>query len=66
MMTDNLLDLRLELIRTNRMIRDELARARPDLMRVVDLRRHENACVDRLGKAIARLRSRRGPSAGPR
>ncbi len=57
MTQDVLLNLRLDLIRINRAIRRELARPRPDLTRIIDLRRLENACTDRLAKAAAAFRA---------
>lgn len=62
MTTQVLIDLRDDLMRINRSIRTELARPRPDLVKIIDLRRLENACTDRLAKAAAALRAaRRGP-----
>jgi hypothetical protein len=57
MNNDILLDLRRDLIRINRAIRKELARPRPDLLRIIDLRRLENACTDRLAKTMAAMRA---------
>lgn len=57
MTNEVLLDLRRDLIRINRAIRKELARPRPDLLRITDLRRLENACTDRLAKMAAAMRA---------
>ncbi len=56
MTNDILLELRRDLIRINRSIRKELARPRPDLLKIIDLRRLERACTERLGKATAAMR----------
>ncbi len=57
MTNEVLLDLRRDLIRINRAIRKELARPRPDLLKIIDLRRLEKACTDRLAKTAAAVRA---------
>jgi hypothetical protein len=66
MTNEVLLDLRRDLIRINMSIRKELARPRPDLLKIFDLRRLERACTDRLARTAAAMRKahrRRRPTA---
>lgn len=57
MTSEVLHDLRRDMMRINRAIRNELPRARPDLLKVIDPRRLESGCTDRLARATAALRA---------
>ncbi len=61
----SLAGLRREVLLANRAIYEELARRRPDLVTIADLRHREGEVADRLARARARARVRAAVAPAP-